>query len=586
MTPTTSGYGAVYVFEFDGATWTQTARLVDDVGGGNGTYRFGHSVDLDEDRALVGSPGAERALYFEYDGAVWTREGVLTVEDVIPYRFHAPGHSVALDGDRALVGSPWTTVAETRMGGAVFGFDLGPTGWTLRSEVNLGPQRRGDRFGSAVAVSGDRVAVCAAGRGLGQTWPYAPPSVHVFSVTGGPPAMEFRAPTTCEAVALGSDQLLVGSPGTDIFNTPHVSVYARGTSGWALSQTLYGVGAFGTSVSLDGDRALVGAPGAGTSPGQAYLYERSGTRWQLVTTLRPAAPEDAASFGTSVALDGGRAVVGAPYTQAGSSYGLAYVYESDGDEWARVATLASAGPGPNGLFGAAVAASGGRALVGAPSSPAGGGVDGGNAYVFDGLAWTQTATLGARGPRNTSGAAVALDGGRALVGAPRAGATAGSVALYGYDGAGWSQTADVQSPGLVDGEQFGASVAVEGRRFVVGAPYPVVEAPEAGRVYLYRDRVTVADEVGPVAGGPRLQAPRPNPSSTTSHLVLSLSQPERVTATVYDALGRSVQTVLNGEPVSGEVEFSVDARALAPGLYVVRVVGETFAESRTLVVAR
>ena len=68
--------------------------------------------------------------------------------------------------------------------------------------------------------------------------------------------------------------------------------------------------------------------------------------------------------------------------------------------------------------------------------------------------------------------------------------------------------------------------------------------------------------------------------------MLTLPQPERVTATVYDALGRSVQTLLSDALARGEVPLTVDARRLAPGLYVVRAAGETFVESARLVVVR
>lgn len=54
-----------------------------------------------------------------------------------------------------------------------------------------------------------------------------------------------------------------------------------------------------------------------------------------------------------------------------------------------------------------------------------------------------------------------------------------------------------------------------------------------------------------------------------------------------DALGRSVATVFDGPLAAGSVQtLAVDTSRLAPGVYVVRVTGETFAQSRRLVVAR
>ncbi len=52
-----------------------------------------------------------------------------------------------------------------------------------------------------------------------------------------------------------------------------------------------------------------------------------------------------------------------------------------------------------------------------------------------------------------------------------------------------------------------------------------------------------------------------------------------------DALGREVLVVLDGE-ASGAVRLDVDTSRLAPGVYVVRVAGATFAETRRLTVVR
>jgi hypothetical protein len=84
-----------------------------------------------------------------------------------------------------------------------------------------------------------------------------------------------------------------------------------------------------------------------------------------------------------------------------------------------------------------------------------------------------------------------------------------------------------------------------------------------------------------------LSAPTPNPSSGRARLVLRLPTPEHVTATVVDAIGRTVQTVYDGEAgAEADVALDVDATRLAPGVYVVRVQGITFADVRRLTVVR
>ena len=62
---------------------------------------------------------------------------------------------------------------------------------------------------------------------------------------------------------------------------------------------------------------------------------------------------------------------------------------------------------------------------------------------------------------------------------------------------------------------------------------------------------------------------------------------EHVTATLVDALGRTVATLYDAEiPAATDIQLAVDATRFAPGVYVVRVQGTTFAETRRLTVAR
>ena len=105
------------------------------------------------------------------------------------------------------------------------------------------------------------------------------------------------------------------------------------------------------------------------------------------------------------------------------------------------------------------------------------------------------------------------------------------------------------------------------------------------RFDLVLGRGTTAGETAPAALA--LGAPRPNPASQRTTLALRVDAAQRVTATVVDALGRTVGTVFDADLAAGaDVEIAVDARALAPGVYVVRVAGETFAEARRLTVVR
>jgi hypothetical protein len=73
---------------------------------------------------------------------------------------------------------------------------------------------------------------------------------------------------------------------------------------------------FGSSIAVDGDYAVVGAP---THPGdifpqvgRVFVYRRSGFQWAHVATLKPQEESASLNFGTSVAISGNIIVVGAP----------------------------------------------------------------------------------------------------------------------------------------------------------------------------------------------------------------------------------------------------------------------------------
>ncbi len=95
-----------------------------------------------------------------------------------------------------------------------------------------------------------------------------------------------------------------------------------------------------------------------------------------------------------------------------------------------------------------------------------------------------------------------------------------------------------------------------------------------------------AEEDVAAAGSHTLSA-YPNPFTDQTRLTLELGQPERVTAEVYDALGRRVASLFEGTLGAGEARsFVFDGSGRPAGLYIIRVTGETFAETQRVVLAR
>jgi hypothetical protein len=87
---------------------------------------------------------------------------------------------------------------------------------------------------------------------------------------------------------------------------------------------------FGISVALDGETALVGANlanvGGNSSQGAAYVFRRSGANWNPEQKLIDMDGAAGDSFSASVALDGERALVGAPGANIGDNNNQGKVY--------------------------------------------------------------------------------------------------------------------------------------------------------------------------------------------------------------------------------------------------------------------
>lgn len=181
---------------------------------------------------------------------------------------------------------------------------------------------------------------------------------------------------------------------------------------------------FGQSVSVDGNRALVGASNM-AGAGAALILEFDGMIWQQVAELLPTDGVSGDSFGISVSLSGDRALVGAYYDDDnGTDSGSAYVFDYDGvSSWSESAKLTAGDGTADDLFGTSVSLSGNRALVGAYGDDDNG-TDSGATYVFDydGIsAWSESAklTAGDSAVNDQFGYSVSLSGDGALVGAYR-----------------------------------------------------------------------------------------------------------------------------------------------------------------------
>ncbi|MCH8304485.1 MAG: T9SS type A sorting domain-containing protein [Candidatus Marinimicrobia bacterium] len=256
------------------------------------------------------------------------------------------------------------------------------------------------------------------------------------------------------------------------------------------------VDAFGYSVSISGDYAVVGAfldDDSGSSSGSAYIFKRVGESWAQEAKLLPADGAASDKFGRSVSISGDYAVVGAFFdSDNGIASGSAYVFKRTGASWAQEAKLLPSDGATSDVFGISVSISGDYAVVGASGDDDNGSASG-SAYVFkrSGTSWAQETKLlpsdAAAG--DFFGKSVSISGDYAVVGAQENddnGTNSGSAYVFKRAGASWAQETKLLPSDGATIDVFGISVSISGDYAVVGAHRDSDNGSFSGSAYVFK----------------------------------------------------------------------------------------------------
>jgi uncharacterized repeat protein (TIGR01451 family) len=508
--PTDNTYvGAAYVYVRSGTTWSEQQKLVS---GGTGVEIFGIAVSVFGDEALVGADaggaGLGAAHLFVRGGSTWFLQAYLlppyvTADD----RF---GRTVSISGDTVLVGAP----LDDRPGGANLGsaYAFARSGgfWAEQQFLHPSDGATDDNFGAAVAVDGDTAVV-------------------------GSPLHD--SPAGADAGA--------------------VYVFVRAGTAWTEQQKLAASDAaaansFGSSVSISGDTIVVGAPradtGGGVDAGAAYVFLRSGITWTEQQKLVASDGTAGDLFGSFVSIDGDTAVIGAPGDDpVANNEGSAYAFVRSGSTWTQQQKLIAPDASAQDLFGAAVSIAGNTTVIGAPAAD-GVSASAGAAYVFlrSGAVWSFQQKLAASDGLTDDefGIGVSLSADTALVGARKGdGAVPDTGASYVYvrSGVSWSEQQKLLAPDGAADDAFGTAVSVDGDQAAVGAPLDdTVGGPDSGTVHMFL-RISIADLAVTKTDGQATAAPG---EQITYTIVVSNAGPEAVTgAAVSDTVPAALQAV-------------------------------------------
>ncbi len=199
---------------------------------------------------------------------------------------------------------------------------------------------------------------------------------------------------------------------------------------------------FGRSVSIDGDYAVVGAPGGE----KVFVFKRTTNGWieQDILTGDDNPPGSTLDpvFGFSVSISGSYIIVGAPFQvfpPITNNIGGAYIFNRNGEDWVRQAKIPPPVAHPFGLFGWAVAISDSIAVIGE--------ADRGKTHIYNrtGEDWTFDETLSGA---YRFGESVSISGNYIAAGAVGGDIFyegQGSIYVFLNDGFNWMQQAWLQA---------------------------------------------------------------------------------------------------------------------------------------------
>ncbi len=444
--------GSAYVFlrRPQSLRWAQAAQLRPDDGAANDF--FGTALAMTDSTLVVGSPADDHPGVANAGSAYvftrprdpasnWPQQAKLVAADGA--MDDAFGSAVAISSNTVIIGAPENDNAKGSDAGAAYVFLRWGVAWSPQAKLLFNTGMPNDRFGFAVAISGDTAVVGAPG---------------------------YDVPAADSGAAL---------------------VFVRSRQAWSQAASLLPPGAessdlFGYSVAVSGQVVAVGSPGASAGSvnpdaGAVFTFKRQGAAWPMQSKLQPNAATSIAQFGRSVALAGNLLIGGAPFnnTTAGTAAGSAFLYSFDARNGWFDHYLTAGHTDAGGELGTSVAISKNTIVAGAPYDDTPGGTDAGRVYV---LIRSQNTWVLERVFRGNPGAmndyfgfVVAVSGDALVVGVPgrdfSGGKTdAGTAYAYQRAKSGWTGEVELFRADAEAGDEFGSSVSISDNTALVGAP--------------------------------------------------------------------------------------------------------------------
>jgi hypothetical protein len=318
-----------------------------------GAGPFGLSVAITKTTVFAGS--TNKVDIFAETHSRWGPDGTLEGSDALAHSGF--GAALSVSGPTLLVGA-----ADQPGGGCVYVFTDKDGKWR-QSSVLVAP-RGGRGFVSSVAISGSTALVSSeAPSSAGRVFIFHEASsgrwerLGELTVPGSLAGFDFGI-----TLAISNTSIVVGSGNASGYN---VYFFEEEERGWREVSTrrFPGIISDESSVAISGEHALVGLGSFGQEFGRVFVFSYVRGTWIQVEQLAEPYARGLEELGTSVAMSGNRAIVGAAcYKECA---GVAYEFTRTEGGWSQVAALSASDLVAGGYLGVSAAMSRDTAVVGA-----------------------------------------------------------------------------------------------------------------------------------------------------------------------------------------------------------------------------
>ncbi len=316
--------GSASIFQFNGTNWVLMQKITDATGAA-GDF-FGVSVAISGNYAIIGAftddVGANAdqgsASIYQYNGTSWVLMQKIT--DATGAAGDNFGVSVSINGNYALVGSYKDDVGANTDQGSACVFQYNGSVWGIYQKLTDAAGAVNDFFGINCCIYGNYILIGESAYDVGANTDQGAALIYHFNNVSWVPTQKITDATGIAganfgaAVSISGAYLIIGAflDGTPT-NTGSASVYQFNGSSWVLMQKLQNTNKapgdfFGTSVSLSGNYAIVGAFGTTINgnllQGCCTIYSLIGQGWKKLQYVTDPGGNASDNFGINCCVDG------------------------------------------------------------------------------------------------------------------------------------------------------------------------------------------------------------------------------------------------------------------------------------------